>query len=533
MERHFPIITILCFLLAACAGNPPAPPPDAAEVTDFSAEEEMLTAEAPPEDEVFEALVLKCDATYRQDELWDRIRAGFALPGSDHPRVISARNWYANHQAYLDRVTTRARPYLHYIVEEVEARGMPLEIALLPVVESAFDPYAYSHGRAAGLWQFIPGTGKRYGLIQNWWVDGRRDVIESTRAALDYLEDLHAEFDDWLLALAAYNTGEGNVRRAIRRNRAAGRPIDFFSLSLPRETRGYAPKLLALRDLVSDPGGHGIALESIANAPYLGVVEFDSQIDLALAAELAGMPLDELYLLNPGYNHWATDPQGPHRLVLPLDYTEDFARRVAEVPPAERVSWQRYRVRRGDALSTIARRHRTTVAALQRANELDGTLIRAGQHLLIPAASRPPGAYKLSAPQRLAATQATQRDGQRFEYTVRRGDSLWQIGREHGVGVRNLAGWNGMAPTDVLREGQKLVIWMPGDRTAATSGARDTMRQLTYTVRRGDSLSRISQRFRVSVNDLRRWNALHGQRYIQPGQRLVLYVDVTMQSGGR
>lgn len=531
MER--PVLILAVMLLAACASRPD-PVPDTTritETTDFSAEEAMLAVD-DPRDADFEELGLECEpALY--DELWSRIRAGFELPASDHPRVASARGWYARHQAYLDRVATRARPYLYHIVEEVEARGMPMEIALLPVVESAFDPYAYSHGRASGLWQFIPGTGRRFGLKQDWWYDGRRDVVESTRAALDYLEYLHAMFDDWLLALAAYNVGEGNVARAIRRNEAAGRPTDFFSLHLPLETRGYAPKLLAVRDLVMDPEAYGITLLAIANAPYLDTVETSGQLDLALAAELADMPLNELYLLNPGFNRWATAPDGPHRLVLPRERIERFESMLAEVPPEQRVSWARYRIQPGDSLSTIARRHRTTVSELQRINELDGTLIRAGRHLLVPSASRPAGAYALTAPQRLAAVQGAERNGERKEYTVRRGDSLWRIGREHGVDVRNLAGWNGMAPTDVLREGQKLVIWLPARAGAppVSDAAREgTMRALTYTVRRGDSLSRISQRFRVSVSDLRRWNDLDGQRYLQPGQRLRLYVDVTQQS---
>lgn len=539
-------LVIFTLLLAGCAAPQqavvPAGEPASTVVVvdldapdDFTAEEAVL-AEDDAGEEAFEELGV--DACPCHGDLWDRIRDGFALPESDHARVLAARDWYQRHQAYLDRVANRARPYLHHIVEEVEARGMPLEIALLPIVESAFDPYAYSHGRASGLWQFIPATGRRFGLEQNWWYDGRRDVIESTRAALDYLEYLHGLFDDWLLALAAYNAGEGNVSRAIRRAEAAGRPADFFSLALPQETRGYAPKLLAIRDLVADPEAHGVSFLPIANEAWLGIAEFEGQLDLALAAELAEMPLDELYLLNPAHNRWATNPVGPHRLVLPLERLDGFMERLAEVPPEQRVSWMQHRVRSGETLSVLARRYRTTVPELQRANQLNGTMIRIGQDLLVPSSARPDGEYALTTGNRTAATQAVDRGGQRLEYTVRRGDSLWRIGREHGIAVRSLASWNAMAPNDTLREGQTLVIWLPtraGQAQVAMGAGPNpahTTRSITYTVRRGDSLARISQRFRVSVNDLVRWNELDPARYLQPGQRLRLYVDVTAQTGG-
>ncbi len=535
---------VILTLLAACAATPPLPATDPEPVveradpdtTDFSAEEELLATDDEHGDG-FAELGIASEPVIHED-LWDRIRVGMTLPEADHAQIRTAREWYARHQDYLDRVTTRARPYLHLIVEEVERREMPLEIALLPIVESAFDPYAYSHGRASGLWQFIPDTGRRYGLKQNWWYDGRRDVVEATRAALDYLEFLHAEFDgDWLLALAAYNSGEHRVARAVRQNREEGKPTDFFSLRLPRETRGYAPKLLALRDLVRDPAAYDITLQPVANTEYLAVVELEGQIDLALAARLADISVNELYLLNPGYNRWATDPAGPHALVLPLDRVELFENALAQVPKEERVSWGEHRVLHGDTLSVLARRHRTTVGELQRLNGLDGSMIRTGQTLLVPTASRPVSDYTLTEDNRVATTQATDRGGERMEYTVRRGDSLWRIGRQHGIGVRNLASWNSMAPTDVLREGQTLVIWLPTrsgalPSTHAGPSPENTVRAITYTVRRGDSLARISQRFRVSVNQLTRWNSIDPEKYLQPGQRLRVWVDVTAQSGG-
>ena len=534
-----PLLIIGVMLLTGCTMLPPqlggtatpepvpAPTDPESNETDFSLEEEVLATE-PTKDTDFIQLARIPDDPVAEvvpptEDVWARIRAGFKLAPSDHGRVVTARSWYQRHQDYLDRVATRARPYLHHIVEEIEKRDMPMEIALLPIVESAFDPYAYSHGRASGLWQFIPATGRQYGLKQNWWYDGRRDVVESTRAALDYLEYLHAYFDgDWLLALAAYNTGEGNVARAVRRNKAAGKPTDFFSLHLPAETRSYAPKLLALRDLVANPENYGIVLQSIPNEPYLDIVEIGTQVDLQLVADLSELPLTDLYLLNPGFNRWATDPEGPHRVVLPLPVVETFRAAIAAVPIVERVTWVQHRVRSGETLGGIALRYRTSVAELQRLNRLNGTMIRAGKDLLVPGATR--GSRVVDA--------GGDGDAERVEYTVRRGDSLWKIGQEHGVGVATLAGWNAMTPSDLLRENQKLVIYLPTHGVPVGRGpmAEHTMRKINYTVRRGDSLGRISQRFRVSVNQLREWNNIDPDRYLQPGQRLLLYVDVTQQN---
>ncbi len=472
-------------------------------------------------------------------DLWERIRAGFALADVDHPRVRTQFDWYARHPAYMARVAERARPYLYHIVDMMEEHGLPTEIALLPIVESAFQPFAYSHGRAAGIWQFIPATGRRYGLKQNWWYDGRRDVLASTRAAIELLDNLHREFDgDWLLALAAYNSGSGTVRRAVRNNRRRGRPTDFWHLKLPPETRAYVPKLLALKKLIASPEAFGIQLPAIPNEPYLAEVHLDGQIDLARAAELADIPLDELYRLNPGFNRWATDPDGPHILLIPRDRVDTFHAGLQKLPPEQRISWIRYRIRPGDTLSTIAVRHNVSIATLKRVNHLRGTRLRAGHSLMIPVASRSPRAYRLSADQRTRRLQNTPRKGTKVVYIVRPGDTFWELSRKHGVSVRALAKWNGMAPRDPLKPGQKLVIWsrrgnaktvyQTVDYTPPPS--RRITKRIGYRVRKGDSLARISRKFRVSISQLRRWNNLPKGKYLQPGQRLTVYVDVTAQS---
>ena len=473
-------------------------------------------------------------------DLWARIRAGMALPGSDDPRTQRELAWFATHQGYLDRVADRAEPFLYDIVEAVEARGLPMELALLPVVESAFQPFAYSHGRAAGIWQFIPATGRRYGLKQNWWYDGRRDVPAATRAALDYLEALRDEFDgDWLLALAAYNSGEGKVRSAVRRNARKGKPTDFWHLDLPRETRAYVPKLLALAALVAGPDRHGVTLRGIADEPFLTAVEVGSQIDLALAADLAGLPLDDLYRLNPAFNRWATDPDGPHALLVPVDRAAAFREELEKLPAEKRLKWQRHRIGEGETLSQIAERYGTTVATLKKVNRLRGTGIRAGKHLIIPVASRSLASYRLTEDRRQAALQNTPRSGAKTHYTVRDGDTLWDIARDHGVRVASLAKWNGIAPRDTIKPGQELVIWTTaanasqGAIAAPATGTvpADSVRRIRYVVRSGDSLARISQRFQVSIAELCKWNRISRDDYLQPGQRLLLYVDVTRQTG--
>jgi membrane-bound lytic murein transglycosylase D len=474
------------------------------------------------------------DSSAEAGDLWQRMRSGFTLEGENHRFVRPYIEWYAEHQAYLDRVVERARPFLFDIVQEIEARGMPMEIALLPVVESAFQPFAYSPGRAAGIWQFIPATGKRYGLKQNWWYDGRRDVRRSTQAALDYLQRLSKRFDgDWLLALASYNSGEGRVARAVEKNRKKGRPTDFWSLDLPDETQGYVPKLLAISAIINNADNYGITLASISDEPYLERVNIGSQIDLALAAELADLPIETLYQLNPAYNRWATAPKGPHKLLLPIDKADAFREALAKVDKKDRVRWERHRIREGETLGHIARKYQTTVAMLQEVNNIRDKWIRAGQSIIIPVATKNLKHY-MSEDRRRQALQSTKRSGYKIQHTVKRGDSFWDISRKYKVEVSQLARWNGMSPKDSLMPGQKLVIWSKSRNLASrkfVSLPRSvTQQQVHYRVRKGDSLALIAQKFSVTVSKLRHWNSLKKGKYLQPGQKLTLYVDVTQQS---
>jgi membrane-bound lytic murein transglycosylase D len=470
--------------------------------------------------------------------IWQRVRSKMVLDIPTNRRIKVQRDWYERHQAYLDRVITRAAPFLHLIVEEIEKRNMPMELVLLPIVESAFDPFAYSHGRASGMWQFIPGTGLRFKLKQNWWYDGRRDVVESTRAAMDYLSYLHRHFDgDWLHALAAYNSGEGNVGRAIKRNKKKNLKTDFWNLKLPKETQAYVPKLLALAELLAKEESYSLKWKEVANVPVLEKVETDGQLDIAFAAKLADITVDEFYKLNPGFNRWSTPPNGPRHLLLPINKTENFKLKLAASDPADRVLWVRYKVKSGDSLIRIAKNHNTTPATLKSVNKIRGNMIRAGDKLLIPTARQSASKYSLSSDSRLDARQKVKRGDNKVNYKVRSGDSFWKIAQQYKVSLRKLAAWNGMAPRDPLKIGQKLVIWTKQPITAVNTQAvslieSNRLQKISYRVRKGDSLARISNKFSVKIVDLKRWNnAIKNKKYLQPGDRLTVYVDITSQSG--
>ncbi|MFT4966743.1 MAG: membrane-bound lytic murein transglycosylase D, partial [Colwellia sp.] len=440
---------------------------------------------------------LKAQKTIDENNIWSRIRHQITFDIPEEKRLVSQRNWYVKHPSYLKRVAKRAEPFLHYIVEQLEKNDMPIELALLPIVESAFDPFAYSHGRASGLWQFIPGTGKRFGMKQNWWYDGRRDVVASTEGAIKYLKYLNKFFDgDWMLALAAYNSGEGRVRKAVRKNKSLGKASDFWSLDLPKETRAYVPKLLALADIIKRPEAFNLSLYSIDNKSVLSQVDIKSQLDLAKAATLASLSLAELQHLNPGFNRWATDPNGPHRLLLPSHTVEKFELGLSKLSNKDRLAWQRYKIKSGDNLGLIANKFNTRVGLIQQVNNIKGNQIRTGKHLLIPVAAKSLDSYIFSQEQRIAKKQSRPQKGRKIIHTVKSGDNLWDIGRKYKVKSKSIAKWNGFAPRDTLKLGQKLVIWQK--ETNKTSYANNKslhnvenaiMRNITYKVRSGDSFA--------------------------------------------
>ncbi len=437
-------------------------------------------------------------------DLWADIRGSFTL---DHAvkqqRVRQELHWLQRHPQYLLDLQDRLQRYLPYIHAEVSRRGLPGELALLPIVESALDPYAFSHGGAAGLWQFIPATAKRFGLPRNWWIDGRRDPVLATNAALDYLEHLHQRLGDWYLALAGYNAGEGNVRRALRR--ARGDDTSFFALHLPRETSTYVPRLLAVAAAVENPEAYGLTLPKLLPQPAFVTVDTGGQFDLMKAAQALDISLDAIYEWNPALNQWATPPRGPNQLNVPVDLADIAQARLSAIPEDQRVQWLRIEVASGDTLSGIAHRYHTDIATLRRVNRLRGDRIRAGHPLLIPKSGQAVADYPV------ARRQA------KGDYEVQPGDSLWAIAHRHGVSVATLVKVNQIGPDEVLRVGRRLSV--PGATPVhlPVAARDDVVRKVSYGVRRGDSLSAIASKFNVAVRDLVHWNKLDTRKYLHPG----------------
>jgi membrane-bound lytic murein transglycosylase D len=430
--------------------NSPMPP----TIAHFSALPARAPGPFPFEPVHFDPVDAAPNLPYRvpvYDDIWDRIRSGLTLPELDSKHVSAYERAYSEQPKYLQRVFERASPFLPYIVEQVAARGFPLEIALLPVVESAFRPKARSWAGAEGMWQFIAATGRRHGLQQNWWYDGRHDVIESTRAALDYLQFLQAEFNgDWFLALAAYNGGENRIARELSRNRKQGKPLHFTALKLHSETHRYVPRLIAVRNIIADPEAFGVVLPDIPNRQPIAVIDAESQIDFAIVSTLAHVPLQMLLDLNPGYKRRATPPNGPHRIAVPATHQQQLIAGLANLSPNKRLRWTGYRVTSGDVLGKIAQKYGVSVREIRDANRLRGDLIKPGQNLIIPLSAQTLSTTAIDPP-----TAAT---GNRHTYRVSPGDTLWSIARRYRVYISQLTDWNSIEAGAVLRLGQQLVV---------------------------------------------------------------------------
>ncbi len=386
-------------------------------------------------------------------DLWQRLRPQLSWHDIDHDAVDAARNNFLKQSNYLPVIAERADFYLFHIVESVEARGLPAELALLPLVESSLNPFASSPSRAAGLWQIMPATGRYLGLSQDWWYDGRRDVRDSTRVALDYLEQLHARFEgDWLLALAAYNAGKGRVARAQRKNAERGKPTDYWSLPLPRETRHYVPKLLALSQIIAEPERYGIEIPAVPNKPAFEIADTGGQLELLRAAELVGIELSTLRAYNPGQLRWATSPDMPPEILLPVGLKAQFEDGVAQLTEEDRVRWNHYRIERGDSLIRIAKRFDVQVRLLKEVNGIRGSHIRAGDTLMIPNGNG--WAESLA----LASAEPAQARG----YRVRHGDSLYRIAGKFNVSINDIISWNALDPGKYLQPGQRLTLYVRG-----------------------------------------------------------------------
>ncbi len=500
-------------------------------------------------------------------DIWARTRAGFKLDAVDNERIAQQRAWFSKRQDYLDRMTARASHYLYHTVTEAEKMGVPTELALLPIIESSYDPFATSPAQAAGLWQFIPGTGKMFGLRQTWWYDGRRDILESTRAAYKFLTQLYNQFGSWELALAAYNWGPGNVQKAINRNLAAGLATDYWSLSMPAETMAYVPRFLAVAQVVKDPTAFGVHLNPILNKAHFRETYAKNQVDLASVAKIAGLTTKQLYQLNPGYMRWATNPDGPHRVLVPAKTANIFEEQLAALPAPDRyitVS-KRYVVKKGDSLYRIAAKFNTTPAALKR---LNGKLISkkgyvaVGKSLIVshakqlvsgesvdveqvanPAAERVAQLEKTEKPSR---QDTAKNDNQTKKFhKVRAGESLFAIAKKHDVSIKDLADWNNLKAKSSIQTGTKLVVLVEeadvvdSPRSSKKSknksskvanqqsdspkkNKKERMKRISYEVKRGDTLYSISQRYNVSISQIKTWNKTSNN--LKPGQDLVIFL---------
>jgi len=399
-------------------------------------------------------------------DLWDRIVDGYAIPDVDDEALVAHwEQYYASRPDYVARMVERSRRYLYHIVTAVQSRGMPLDLALLPMVESAFNPNALSTSRASGIWQFVPSTGKTYGLQQNFWFDSRRDIVAATDSALDYLDSLYTRFGDWQLALAAYNWGEGNVQRAVDRNRQKGLPVDFASLTnVPAETRNYLPKLQAVKNIIRDPGKYGLVIDDIPDAPYFAVVKTTRRMDVKRAAELAEMPLDEFEMLNPQHNRPVIAGADEYTILLPIDKAEVFAAKL-ELTNQPLVSWQAYRLRANETLPQVAARYGMSTETLRAVNGIGARArVPVGHALLVPA-ERPTAASALSLSQTVFTTVP---QGRTTYYQVRRGDTLSMVAARHHVSTADLRAWNNLVHNKLV-VGQHLRI--NSEAPAATRAA--------------------------------------------------------------
>lgn len=462
--------------------------------------------------------------TEQSENLWIRIRAGLALEPLDSPLIQAHVDWYSKRPDYVNRMLDRSRLYLFHIVEEVEKRGMPMEIALLPMIESAYNPQAYSRSHAAGIWQFIPSTGKNYGLQQNPWYDGRRDVTAATQAALDYLQKLFIDFGSWELALAAYNCGEGCVSRAIQKNAARGRPTDYLSLSLPPETRHYVPKLMAIKKLVLDPQSFGIDLNDIPNEPYFTQVSLNTgAMDLRSCARLAGMSEQEFLSLNPAFPRKLIKSGEDVSVLVPVTNAELFQTNLEK---GEWDSWQPVTVRKGMTATQIAEQFGTSSERICEHNHLhlrNGRLVK-DQVVLVPINNTSENEVETASWQEAVADAKEAREASTKYYIVRNGGSVEYLARKLKVRATDLKRWNRLKSSK-LKRGQRLIIQPAGNDYTAVAVSASTNKKTNgnthYTVRRGDTLYSIANRFNVSVSELKAWNKLRSAN-VQAGRQLTI-----------
>lgn len=407
---------------------------------------------------IFIFLGISCvSITHATPDVWDVLRSEFSISHEvTQPEVQEQIRWFVAHPSYIQKVCRQSEPYIYHILAEIKKRKIPGELALIPMLESAYDPFVYSGSGAAGLWQLMPRTGSDLGLKQDWWFDGRRSIGPSTDAALSYLVYLNKFFNgNWILALAAYDSGEGTIARAIKSTNRPGKPINFWKLATPQETRVYVPRLLALAELIKNPQRYKVNLPAIPYLPYFEEVNIGSQIDLNHAAKLAGITLKEIKKLNPGFNRWTTAPYKPFRLLIPTEHVKRFNLNLANVPDDKRVSWEKHEVKKGDNLDNIANRYHTTAQLIKQLNQLKSNQVKPNQSILIPSNTN-----KTDVAKKEHKTLITSNSNkQPREYIIKRGDSLSVIAKRHQTKVNKIIVLNhGLSRNKTLRVGQKILV---------------------------------------------------------------------------
>lgn len=463
------------------------------------------------------------DLYHNADNLWDVLRSEFSLPHyEDNPYVQEQIDWFMNHQAFLINTANRAGPYLYYILQQARKRHLPAEVVLLPMIESAYNPFVYSPAGAAGIWQMMPDTASGFGIKQNWWYDGRRDVIASTKAALNYLAYLGGFFGgNWLLAMAAYDTGEGNVLAAIRKNSRDGKSTDFWSLPVAQETREYIPRVMALATIIAHPEEYPIDFPAIRNAPYLAQIDVGGQIDLREAAYFAGISFHALKQLNPGYNRSATDPNGPYKLVLPIENVERFTENLVRSPLYHRIYWEHYKIKSGDTLVAIAKKFNTTPDSIRKMNSLSSNELKLGAKLVVPHTVTTLSKTLLhTAPTPPLSPHYKLQPGDTL-YMVRDGDSLQKIADRFQMDIKTLLTTNQLHSTHKLIPGGKLIIPTHLAKTHSPKNISIAPGDTVYIVRRGDTVEKIAHKFHTTPPHIRLTNLL-ASNTIQEGDRLVI-----------
>jgi membrane-bound lytic murein transglycosylase D len=438
------------------------------------------------------------------NDLWSVLRQEFVLNHHEDDPIVQAQiEWFMQHQDFLLNSAERASPYLYYILQQTRKRNLPVELVLLPMIESAFNPFAYSPAGASGIWQMMPDTATGYGIHADWWYDGRRDVITSTKAALNYLSYLGSFFDNnWFLALAAYDTGEGNVLSAIKRNIRDGYNTDFWSLPLAQETRDYVPRLLALAEIIAHPERYPVYFPPVHNAPYLAQIDIGKQIDLKHAAYLAGLSMKKLMQLNPGFNHATTSPNGPHKLVLPIENVGQFSENLVMLPSYLRTGRDFYRVKSGDTLRTIASQFHSTASSLRKLNQLASNHVATGKNILVP--------HTTVSPTRIILASSRQQPS-----FVSHDPDAANIPR---VRPKNTKEALMLASQEAESSRNKLIQALKSIGTHYVIQPGDTI----YMTRRGDNLDRIAKQFNVSKTALLASNPIDSRKSLHSGVRLVI-----------